>query len=190
MGQSISCQNCSVAYGVQGPARRSQSHPPLILSPGQSCLTLATRLGVAVISALQETLTGTRDSVSFLVVELVTARCRYQRRLLFKVRERLGEKRKSRRKEMEKGAGWGVGGEEGWRGRGKRRGGREWKDERAWLGRKKRKRKRKENSRYSWTETECQMLLRSLVTFHHQAQLNLCTWVPRDAFLLLTISSH
>ena len=82
-----------------------------------------------------------RDSVSFLVVELVITRCRYQRRLLFKVRERLGREGGAR-------------------------------------GEEKEEEKRKQQILLDRVPNAFEIL----VTFHHQAQLNLCTWVPRDAF--------
>ena len=63
------------------------------------------------ITALQETLTGT-EIQSLLVAELVTTKCRYQRRLLFKVRERRLRGEEEEEKEMEKGAGRGAEGEE------------------------------------------------------------------------------
>lgn len=66
------------------------------------------------------------------------------------------------------------------RGRGKRRGGREWKDERAWLGKEEEKEEEKRKQQILLDRVPNAFEI--LVTFHHQAQLNLCTWVPRDAF--------
>ena len=93
---------------------------------------------------------------------MVTTKCRYQRRLLFKVRERRLGGEEEEVKEMEKEAGRGAGGEEEVRrGRGRRRrGGREWKDERGWLGKEEEKEEEKRKEQ-RLLETECQMLLRS-----------------------------
>ena len=97
--QSIHCQNFpapSSPWCPETSPRKSESYS-MIPPPGQSCLLQhwPQDWSVANDICFARNFNQDQDSVSFLVVELVTAKCRYQWSLLFKVRERrLGEKKK------------------------------------------------------------------------------------------------
>lgn len=125
----------------------------MILPPGQSCLSQHWPQDWSVVNDIcsAKNFNRDQDSVSFLMVELVTAKCRYQWRLLFRVRERRlggekeeeeeGDGERSREREGRKREEGGGGGEEEeGEGSGRMRGD-------VWG--KKRRRKRKEKSRYS-----------------------------------------